>query len=125
MSSSASSVQSRRDAPKPVAHAKLYIRPTDVAFKKPCLYCANDKHSLSCCDKLYALVFSDRINFLIPVNVRMKNCINTVTTVGIEANIRRSTRTRYHQAVMIIKSQENQLRGDKMANAFMSLRLNI
>ena len=64
MSCSASSVESRRDSPKPVAHAQLYTRPADIAFKKPCLYCDNDKHSLSCCDKLYALVFSDRINFL-------------------------------------------------------------
>jgi hypothetical protein len=41
-------------------------------------------------------------------------------TGGIIASIRRSTRARYHQVVKRLKSQENQLRADKMANAFMS-----
>ena len=46
MSSSASSVELRRDASKPVAHAQLYTRPADIAFKQPCRYSDNDKHSL-------------------------------------------------------------------------------
>jgi len=39
---------------------------------------------------------------------------------GIVANIRRTTRAKYHRAVKELKSQENLIRAGKMANAFIS-----